>query len=190
MARHFRFDFDKAVQSVGFLLRRETCRRMNYMRLLKILYLAEREILKESGKPLTGSRVLAMQRGPVLEDVYSLIRSQHVETPRWAKFFQKENFELLMIDDPGVGRLSRFVTDTLESVASLHEQDDEWAMVEFTHLLTEWKKNDPGLSSKEIPLEDILAAVGRSTDLGRIVQGAIADEQSHTFFSDGMPIVQ
>ena len=49
---------------------------MNYMRLLKVLYLAEREILADSGKPLTGSRVVAMPRGPVLEDLFQLIKGQ------------------------------------------------------------------------------------------------------------------
>ncbi len=185
MKRPFQFDFEKAVQAVAFLLRRERFHRMNYMRLLKILYIAERECLRDSGKALTGSRVVAMKRGPVLEEVYELIRSQHVETPRWAQFFQKENYELVLIPDrdPGVGRLSRFVTEKLEDVAQRHDHDDEFAMVDIAHQLKEWQMNDPGSSSKEIPLTDILDAIGRSDDLDRIVQGAHADALAREFFA-------
>lgn len=42
MTRSFRFYPEKAVQAVAFLLRRERGHRMNYMRLLKVLYLSER----------------------------------------------------------------------------------------------------------------------------------------------------
>ncbi|HQU41243.1 MAG TPA: DUF4065 domain-containing protein, partial [Pirellulales bacterium] len=84
MTRAFRFNPVKTIQAVAFLLRREPARRMNYMRLLKILYLAERAILAESGKPLTGSPVLATPRGPLFADVLGLIRGQHIATPEWA----------------------------------------------------------------------------------------------------------
>jgi len=39
----FTFKFDKALQAAAYLLRRESCREMNYMRLIKILYISDRE---------------------------------------------------------------------------------------------------------------------------------------------------
>ena len=77
MSRPFQFYPEKAIEAVAFLLRRERGHRMNYMRLLKVLYIAEREILAESSTPLTRSTVVAMERGPVLEDVLHLIRGEH-----------------------------------------------------------------------------------------------------------------
>ena len=188
MFRAFRFDPEKSIQAVAFLLRREPHRCMNYMRLLKVLYIAEREIIAESGKPLTGSPVVAMKRGPVLQDVYDLIRSQHASTPIWSRYFQVEHFHLEMIDDPGIGKLSRFVTRKLEEVAVRHQNDDEWAMVEFTHKLPEWVKNDPGESSKWISLEDILESVGRKQDLNEIVRGTKDDEFARKLFETTEPL--
>jgi uncharacterized phage-associated protein len=182
MGRAFRFDPEKAVQAVAFLLRRERGHRMNYMRLLKVLYIAEREVLAECGKPLTGSRVIAMQRGPVLEDILSLIRGQHGAVSHWSPFVQVDRYNLEMIADPGVGLLSRFVSRKLEEVATRYENYDEWQMVEETHKLPEWKRNDPGESSQEIPLVHILEAVGRDADLDKILSGAREDELARDAF--------
>ena len=63
---------------------------MNSMRLLKLLYIADRESLRETGRPITGGPVIAMERGPVLKEVYDLILGQHREMPLWAQFFRKE----------------------------------------------------------------------------------------------------
>ena len=120
---------------------------MNYMRLLKVLYIAEREILAESSTPLTGSTVIAMKRGPVLEDVLHLIRGEHSATDKWAAYIQVDRYHLEMVKDPGVRLLSRYVSRKLEEVATRYENLDEWGMVEITHKLPEWQRNDPGDSS-------------------------------------------
>jgi uncharacterized phage-associated protein len=184
MTRPFRFSPEKAVQAAAFLLRRERGHRMNYMRLLKILYIAEREILAESGKPLTGSRVVAMQRGPVLEDVLHLIRGTHGDIASWSPYIQVDRYNLEMIADPGVGSLSKYVSRKLDEVAGRYDSLDEWEMVEVTHGLEEWKRNDRGESCQEIPLLHILEAVGRGCDIDSIVDGAREDDRSSDFFRE------
>lgn len=160
---------------------------MNYMRLLKVLYMAEREILAESSQPLTGSRVIAMKRGPVLEDVLGLIRGQHTATPEWSKFIIADRFHLELSADPGVSLLSRFVTGKLEEISRRYDLLDEWDMVEETHKLPEWLRNDPGESSKEIPLAHILEAVGRLSDLDKIVAAARQQDRATDFFCEPQP---
>ena len=170
--RQFRFDIERTCQAVAGLLRQLPGHRMNYMRLLKLLYLVERKCLQESGGPLTGSPVIAMERGPVLEDVFSLIRQSHPATPIWGKYFRSDRYELVMIDDPGNRRLTPFIVDTINAVARMHEDHDEHDMVDISHTLPEWQKNDPGKSSRPIPLEDILEAIGKASELNKIVEFA------------------
>lgn len=184
MAYPFRFDFQQAVQAIAYLLRNEPGHQMNYMRLLKLLYIAERETLAEAGVPLTGSRAVAMERGPVLEEVFALIRGTHQNSAEWSNYFRTENYRLHMTADPGMGRLRRFTAEKLGEVARRHEGDDEWEMVRITHLLPEWIKNDPGCSSTEIPLLDILSAVGRDGDIARILENAQFDARAARFFSE------
>ena len=168
----FRFNFPKTLQAIATLLRREASRQMNYMRLIKLLYIADRECLREIRRPLTGSHVVAMKRGPVLEDVLHLIRGEHMQTPEWSKYLRRSHFSLELIADPGLGDLSYFEVEKLEEIAQRYAENDEWDLVNITHEFDEWRKNDPGDSSKPIPLDDILAAVGPLGDKAEITQDA------------------
>lgn len=178
------FDFHRACQAVAHFLRSLPGQRMNYMRLIKLLYIAERECIRESGRGLTGGTVIAMERGPVLEDILRLIRNEHYESPEWSEHFRVEGYHLTMIDDPGADILSPFVSRKLSEIAMRHEKDDEWAMVEITHKLPEWIKNNPGESSKAIPLSDILEAVGRTDELESIVSYDRSLTQNARIFAD------
>ena len=51
----FRFDYDKALQAAGVLLSLDGDR-MERIRLLKLLYIADRELLAETGRTITGDR--------------------------------------------------------------------------------------------------------------------------------------
>ena len=62
---NFRFDFEKSLQAAGCLLELHGDR-MEYVRLLKLLYIADREMMAEAGAPITGDRAVAMDHGPVL----------------------------------------------------------------------------------------------------------------------------
>jgi uncharacterized phage-associated protein len=165
---HFPLNVDKTIQAIGVLFRAEAVHCMNYMRLLKLLYIADRESMREVGRPITGGAVMAMERGPVLEEVYDLIRGQHREMPLWAEFLRKQHYTLELCRDPDVGKLSRYEIAKLQEIAKTHEDDDEWALSQLTHNFEEWKKNNPGTSCRPIPLLDVLEAVGRKDAAAQI----------------------
>ena len=181
----FAFKFEKALQATAYLLRRESSHDMNYMRLLKVLYLAERESIRQTGRPITGDRVAAMTRGPVLSEVFALIKGEHLRSPQWARFIGRDEYKVRLLDDPGQSCLSRFDIETLERVAEDCRSFDEWEMVAYTHdRCPEWKKNEPQDPDKSnwIPLADILEALGRSEDLPAIEQDAKAERAfAHLF---------
>lgn len=161
----FAFEFNKAIQATAYLLRRETCREMNYMRLIKILYIADRESIRHTGRPITGDRVIAMKQGPVLSETFDLIKGSHLRGPEWARFIQRDEYNIRLIGEPGLANLSRFDVETLERIAEEHRSHDTWEMVEFTHAFPEWQKNNPGDSMmKWIPFTDIFEALGRTAD--------------------------
>ncbi len=170
--RPFRFNFDKACQAVAYFLRRAHGHRMNYMKLVKLLYVADRECIAESGRTLTGSRFIAMERGPVVEDVYSLIRGQHVQSPEWSEYFKTDEYHLEMKLDPGMGELTRFTAAKLDEIYNRYRDKDEWDMVRLTHEFDEWKNNNPGSSSCPIPFDDVLKAIGRLGEKDSILEYA------------------
>ena len=168
----FRLDVNKAIQAIGVLFREDGVSRMSYMRLLKLLYVADRETLTDTGRPIIGGPVVAMANGPVLSEVYDLIRGQHREMPQWDSFLRKERYSLEITNNPDVGALSKYEIDKLQKVAQRFADFDEWEMVRVTHGFPEWVNNNPGNSSKSIPLMEILEAVGRGREAKAIVEEA------------------
>jgi uncharacterized phage-associated protein len=155
----------KLAQAVAYILRDEPSYRMNYMRLIKLLYIANRESLRETGETITHSRFAAMERGPVLEDLYDFIRGQCEEFPVWQEFFRTQNYELVLREDPGSGKLCGYETKLLRRVKENYKDYDEWDLVKETQDFPEWKENEPSAgTSRRIPPSSVLKAVGRSDD--------------------------
>jgi uncharacterized phage-associated protein len=145
---------------------------MSYLLMLKLLYLANRESLKETGRPVTGDRIVAMEHGPVLSSVYDLIKGEHTGWAVWSEFIGKKGYRIELLHDTGNGALSKYEIGKLRELTERYSEANEWDMVEIVHALDEWKKNDPGKSSKPIPFEDILEAIVRIADKEAILQDA------------------
>ena len=157
---HFVFNLEKTIQAAAEFMRREPGKQMSYLRLIKLLYIADRECLKEKGRPVTGDSIVAMKNGPVLSHFYDIIKGEHVESPRFNKFFDLRGYKVILAKDPGNDLLNRFELRKLHQISDHYAGKDEWEIVEETHQFPEWKKNNPGESSRPIPLQDLLAAVG------------------------------
>jgi len=179
----FRFDFERALESVAVLLKSAPARRMNYMRLLKLLYIAEREILAERAHPLTGDSVLAMERGPVLSRTYSLILGgDSKDSSKWKEFINKDHYDVVLLNDPGTSHLTKAILFKLAEVTERYQDKDEWDMVEESHLLPEWRRVFPEGSKSAFPMrwEDALIAQGKQT----LVSEVENDERASAIFDD------
>ncbi len=168
----FRFNIEKTIQAIAAFLHFHGSREMSYLRLLKRLYLADRESLRDTGRPITGDRVVAMEHGPVLSSTYDLIKGEHTGWPMWSAYLGKKGYRVELLKDPGNGALSKYEIGKLREITERFADQNEWDLVEFVHGLDEWKKNDPGKSSKPIPLKDILDAIGRGDDEQAILEDA------------------
>ncbi|MEX0867911.1 MAG: Panacea domain-containing protein, partial [Pirellulales bacterium] len=100
------FDIDKTIQSSAYLLKL-TNGRSNYMRLLKLLYLAERLSLQNRKSPISGDRPIAMERGPVPSRTLDMIKGHDPKASQWDAYFSRDNYDILLDDDPGNLALSR-----------------------------------------------------------------------------------
>jgi len=179
----FKFNQKKTTQAVAFFLRQSgRSKTANYMRLIKLLYIADRESLKETGRPITGDCVVAMVRGPVLSHLLDLISDRNSGSCEWNSFIARDSYHIQLINDPGNSELCRYEIDKLKEIWDRYRFKDEWDMVQETHNFPEWKKNNPGNSSKPIPLSDILEAIGRKDDLEKIEQDAKESSAFSNFF--------
>jgi len=157
----------KTIQAAGVLLAKHQGR-MTQLRLLKLLYIANRESLRETGAFIIDDRVVAMEHGPVLSHTYDTIKNQTSDSLEWNRFIRREGFTLEVLQDPGISKLSKFEIELLDRVADDFAAMEEWKVVDHTHKFPEWAKNNPGSSSKAIPFEDILSALGLEASAAEI----------------------
>jgi len=168
MFRHF--DVQKAIQAAGELLRFER-NRMSYIRLLKLLYIADRDAIRESGMPILGSRAVAMDNGPLHSDVYNLVRGIHENTATWAQFFSTIGYQVETTRQPDNGLLSQYEINKLREISEKYAPFTDIDICKvMTHSFDEWSKNYNEKSSKPIPIEDIIDAVGRKGDKESILE--------------------
>jgi uncharacterized phage-associated protein len=159
---------EKLIQSVGYLLKKYNYR-LNYTKLIKELYLADKISLRAINQIITGDVYANMKNGPVLLGLYNLIKGEYKDPAvqmLWNSRFSTDGRDLLaVVDRIPEGKLSRFEKETLDNIDKEFHAKDFGQMIRYVHdpaVCPEWK--DPGLSSTPINMKDILAGIGRSPE--------------------------
>ena len=155
-----RFNERKATQAAAYLLKRRGGQ-MSYLKLIKLLYWADREALARWGRPVTTDRHVSMNHGPVLSHVLDLVSDGDApgDDVIWgAAVSAPANYEVQLKADPGDDELSEAEIAVLEEVWEALGHKGRWELVELAHQLPEWK--DPQGSALPISYRDILAAQG------------------------------
>lgn len=177
---HFPFDERKAADAAGYLLTLGGGQ-MNYMRLLKLLYVAERVSLDRFSRPIIGDRYVSMKMGPVLGKVYDFIKYGDIPGQPggpWSRLIERhETYAVRLKDKPDLGSLSTAELAILEEVFGLYRKLNQYHLSDVTHAeFEEWE--DPGESSRDIPIERLLEVLGKKpNEVEKIRQ--YAREQVH-----------
>jgi uncharacterized phage-associated protein len=159
---------EKLIQSVGYLLKKNN-HRLNYIKLIKELYLADKVSLRATNQTITGDTYVSMKNGPVLSGLYYLIKGKYKDTNiqlLWDSRFSTDGRDLLAaVDRIPERKLSRFEKETLDSIDNEFHSMSYRQMIDYVHdpaVCPEWK--DPGPSAKSIRMEDILSGIGRTPE--------------------------
>jgi uncharacterized phage-associated protein len=163
-AVRFFYNERKTTQAAAFLIDLATGS-LNYMVLIKLLYLADREALIERGMPITGDRMVSMPHGPVLSQVLDEIHLG-AGVDRHSVWYQSitepVNHSVSLTSPAESDELSEYETGLLQRTFEKFGGMNQWALVEFTHSLPEW--TDPRGSSLPIDPTTILRLEGKSED--------------------------
>jgi uncharacterized phage-associated protein len=159
-------NIEKLVQATGYLLKKYENRRLNYTKLIKELYLADRATIAESNQAITGDTYVSMKHGPVLSCLYDLIRGKGSRDAQdfWNSRFSTDGTDLLAnFDQFPEGKLSKAEKEILDKIDGQFHQKQYGELIDYTHAsCPEWK--DPRTSSDPISLKDILSALGRTQE--------------------------
>ena len=141
----------KAAHAAAYLLRLHGGR-LNYTALIKLLYLADRKALLESGVPITRSSLCSMDNGMVLSNVYDSIRFATEGQP-WRKFISAPDGYDVSLSD-ATSELDEYDVKVLNEINNQFGGRPWHELAKFTHDLPEYE--DPKGSRVIIDHEKIL----------------------------------
>jgi uncharacterized phage-associated protein len=153
-----RFNERRATEAAGRFLKLRGGR-MSYLKLIKLLYLLDREALLRWGRPVTTDRYVSMDNGPVVSRIYDLIREERAPGTDsvWRHYISApQEWEVALIAEPETDELSRAEESLIEETFDHFGQMSRWDLVRASHELPEWQ--DPKGSAIPIEYRDILRA--------------------------------
>lgn len=142
---------------------------MKHLKLIKLMYLVDREAFKRWGHPITGDRYVSMQFGPVLSNSLDLLRGD--ATDCWKDFIEESApHTVKLLQECGTDRLSEAEEDLAHEIFATYGTVSRWDLVKLTHTFKEYKETDN--DNRRWPIEniDILRAVGKSQDEAESIQ--------------------
>jgi uncharacterized phage-associated protein len=168
------FNEAKATQAAARILKNRGGR-MSYMKLIKLLYLADREALARWGRPITTDSYVSMKHGPVLSQVLNLITEG--EDPAfgqsiWSKYISEpEHFDVTLNEEPSGDLLSEAEDELLDETFNRFGHLNRWKLVALVHQLPELK--DPNGSAHPIEYADILKAQNKTPEEIRAIESEL-----------------
>ena len=161
-------NIEKLIQLTYYLLKKYD-NRLNYTKLIKLLYLADREAFKETGLSLTGDVYYSLDNGPVLSGLLDLIHGKYTNKEAqnlWDARFARDSYDLItVVDRIPLSKLSDFDREVLDKVDNQFHNKDYSSLISYLHNkenCPEWK--NPNGSRLPIRIEDILANIGKAQD--------------------------
>jgi len=168
---------DKATQAAARLLRLAGGK-LNHMKLMKLLYLADRRALIQWGRPITFDWYVSMPHGPVLS--FTLDRINDTAPPDGSSYWhrhisERRDHEVALLGDAPRDQLSPAEEQLLDAVRREFGAMNQWDLRDYSHTLPEWR--DPKGSSLPIEIRDILLAEGFSESEAREVLDSLQAEE-------------
>lgn len=163
------FNEQKAAQIAAWFLAQEGGA-MPHLKLMKLMYLADREAMLRFGFPMTGDLFVSMPHGPVLSNTLSHINDEAQSAPDgWDKWISdKANHMVALVREPNpdeLDELSRADLTVLGTTWAKFGHMTKYQIRDYTHdrnNCPEWE--DPDGGSNPIPYEVVFRALGFDTE--------------------------
>jgi len=174
---NFRNEAKKSTQAVARLIEKSGGP-IDYLRVAKLIYLADRESIVTRGVPIVGGHYLSMQRGPTISEIMNFVSRSKV-APCWKETISpRHGHELRLLVVPEYVSLSESELKILDETVKAHLGRTTDELVEWCHEnCPEYEEVPPG-RRKPILVEEILTAANKSAkQIRKIVQEAVTLEE-------------
>ena len=172
MSIKFQLRPQKSVQVAAMFLKLEQLYKkqpMHHLKLMKMLYMADRRSLEQIETTMTGDRYVSMEFGPVLSNVYNLIKGEYSDPndqALWSTHISPRSIHrITLLKDPGDSKLCEFEEDLIRDIYEEYKDWDRFDLAEETHkLFPEWEKPPEGIGSIPIKIETTLRYIGKTAE--------------------------
>lgn len=171
----------KAAQTIAFFAMQEGGT-ISVLKVVKLVYLADRASLRERGHPIQHEPRFSMPHGPVNSMTLDYLNGSYRDDGGWSDFLRDRanndvglaSHETTIVD---LDELSEREISILANVWSEFGQMNRFDLAEWTHdHIPEWE--DPKGSSRRIPLDRMMAAVGLEKPIERARELESLDQAS------------
>jgi hypothetical protein len=182
------FDLNRTLQAATHLLKLQPRQQMSALRLVTLLYIADREMLAEHLFLITCDQPVATKKGPVLAQTLDLIRgsADPAALQKWQESLKTVGHAVVLVNDPGHGDLSRAIRKKLEAINQRYVDLDDYDLVDATHQFQEWANHYVKCSDGRFPYpwEEVMAVQGADAEAIAAAQQQESTRQAiHQFFA-------
>lgn len=160
------FTARKIAQMSAFFAKRQGGT-INILKLIKLLYLADRESMARYGTPISFDYAYSMDKGPMLSQALDFVDGfieDASDVAKWEEWIgDRKNHQVSLNRDFGrddLDEISDASLDVLEAVWRRFGHLDQWQLVKYTHDNCSEYKETPKGQRNPISDSEILNAVG------------------------------
>jgi uncharacterized phage-associated protein len=166
----------KATQAVARLIEKSGAP-IDYLRLSKLVYLADRQSILDRGLPIVGGHYFSMSKGPTISEVMDFVNQRNA--PQWKEMISPlYGHEIRIKGKPTYGALSQSELNILDSVVTQHAQSTTEELVDWCHQNCPEYEEVPRGKRKPIHVESILKGAKKGTkQIQKILQEAAEIEE-------------
>ena len=151
--------YKKATQALNFFAWKKDGK-INKMKAIKLIYLADRLHLRKYGRPIVGDTYWAMKLGPVGSRVKRVAELDRMpeEAFSYAKKYirpiDEKKHHIESVKSPDLDLFSKTDLECLETVYAAFGDKDQFELKDITHEYPEWKKHVKDLKTgkKRMPM--------------------------------------
>jgi len=145
---------------------------INYTKLLKLLYIADRESLRRHHNSITGDDYISMNAGPVLSHAYNLIKGE-ASSEIWSRSVSpRDGYNVSLLAEPACV-LSAASRAILDEVYEQYGHMNYGQLIDLVHTYPEWRF--PKGSCLPISLESLLRGCGYENQDASSISGELEE---------------
>jgi uncharacterized phage-associated protein len=155
--------YQQRVTEAASILLKESGGKMSYMKLIKLLYLADRQAFKDWEHPITYDTYASLPMGPVLSSTLNLAKGLSPDKNIWDQYIELDNKDVKIKGEyPKIRKLSPADVKLLQKIYAEFGKFDQFQLAKISEKLPEWK--NPGSTSFPIELHELLKVLEYSDE--------------------------